>query len=1168
MKKSKEKHMNATKSINSTPSKNVVSARAMCCSVLAVAAFIFLPAVCLGQIPTPEILQVQPVSIAPGNADFTLTVTGTGFFSSGATAAIQWNGAALPNPTICVFPPGTHCSVKVPAANVASAGTAIITVVNTQTPAPPPPMTPMTATSNPVFFLISQPAQSLLFGNTPFTAGLPAGQGPMAIAAADLTTAFDPSLQLPSFVVANSTGLLPNSTNTNNTISNFIGDFLQPGTFLDISSLAVGHNPQALAIADFNGDGNPDIAVVNENDNSVSLFQGNGKGAFTPFATPTVAVATGEGPFAIVAGDFDGDGNIDLAVLSKLDDNCPAMNNVKEASVSFLLGDGKGGFSSASANPVCLSFTPVAMAAGDFDEDGFLDLAITNGSDPTQNCAVGSGTVELALSATLPLTIPPPPKFAAFCAGKSPVGIVAADFDGDGHLDVAVANAQGGGGVTPLFGDGTGAFKQATPPAPVTYPANTPIPGPIIAGDFNSDGMLDIAVADQGSSTVSILLQQKGATFTPGTPFSTQATDPTNPNSTVGHGPVALVAADFNKDGKLDIATANFNDNDVTVMLQGPAAFTLSCDASDPAPTPNTAGCSGPTPPTTLPPPLLAFGDQGIATTSSALLIDVKNIGSAALILQKTVAGPFAVDATSTTCTGSLAVGGQCTIGVVFMPPTIGQFSGNLSVVSGGPAVGLSGTGVGPSAQLGSLFMAFGDQQVGTTSSVMMVTVTNAGNAGSSNNQSQATLTISNITLGGSNANDYTITSGANSCMAGSMIAVNGTCMIYATFNPVFQTNPPPMPPTIDSGLRTAQIQITDNSNGVANGSQAIALSGNGTLPQIAISSPPLLFGNQQVDTTSGPETITLTNTGAAPLSLKPPTVTGPNAADFIVDLTPPGSCAIPGSLAISASCMVTVRFTPTYLNPAVGPRSATLNIMDDSGLGPSSTTVQLLSMSGTATFPVVNISTNLVQFGGVPITTTSVPMTFTLANVGTAPLNLNGIADSNAAEFAESDNCPRSPVQLAVNTFCTITVRLTPSSVGAQGATLTFTDTNLGGPSDFGTPSSVQTVTLSGTGTDFTLSVAPTSITIAPSKTATYTITLNPIDGFNNPIAFVCAGGPPHSNCFISGMLNGSASVILSTSQGANHGTFTLTFTGTFTASPPASGTLSHFVTASITIK
>ncbi len=68
--------------------------------------------------------------------------------------------------------------------------------------------------------------------------------------------------------------------------------------------------------------------------------------------------------------------------------------------------------------------------------------------------------------------------------------------------------------------------------------------------------------------------------------------------------------------------------------------------------------------------------------------------------------------------------------------------------------------------------------------------------------------------------------------------------------------------------------------------------------------------------------------------------------------------------------------------------------------------------------------------------------------------------------------------------------------------------------------------------------------------------------------MSYTCAGGPPHSNCFISGVSNGSASVILSTSQGVNHGTFTLTFTATYTAVPPASGTLAHSTTASITIK
>jgi len=214
------------------------------------------------------------------------------------------------------------------------------------------------------------------------------------------------------------------------------------------------------------------------------------------------------------------------------------------------------------------------------------------------------------------------------------------------------------------------------------------------------------------------------------------------------------------------------------------------------------------------------------------------------------------------------------------------------------------------------------------------------------------------------------------------------------------------------------------------------------------------------------------------------------------------------------------------------------------------------------------------LDFGGVPVTTTSAPLGFQISNVGTAPLSITSIVSTNPDYLIVGNTCPLLPATLAVNTNCNVTVRLTPSAVGTRTGSIVVTDNDRGTPTFITT----QTVVLNGAGTDFSLSASPTAITISPSKTATYTVTLNPNPPgttlpFTNPVTYSCAIGPPHSNCFVSGVSNGSATVILSTSQGVNHGTFTLTFTATFTPAAPAGGppgasALAHSTTATITVK
>ena len=309
------------------------------------------------------------------------------------------------------------------------------------------------------------------------------------------------------------------------------------------SPVAVGTNPGAAVVGDFNGDGIPDLAVVNLNGGTLTVLLGNGSGGFvsgpgSPFAVGTVGA---EEIYSVVAGDFNGDGIQDLAISNS------DLNNV-----TVLLGNGTGGFTPAPGSPVAVGHVPISVGVGDFNGDGIQDLAVANAGSSNITVLLGNGSGGFAAASGSPVAI-----------GANIANLAVGDFNGDGIQDLAVSGFVNSSQITVLLGKGSGGFTAA-PNSP--FPAGT-IPGPLTVGDFNGDGIQDLATVDPVGNDVTVLLGNGSGGFTPapGSPFA------------VGSDPDSIAVGDFNGDGIQDLVTANQHSNNVTLLLgNGSGGFTAA----------------------------------------------------------------------------------------------------------------------------------------------------------------------------------------------------------------------------------------------------------------------------------------------------------------------------------------------------------------------------------------------------------------------------------------------------------------------------------------------------------------------------------------------------------------------------------------------------------------
>ncbi len=272
------------------------------------------------------------------------------------------------------------------------------------------------------------------------------------------------------------------------------------------TNTTVGSQPRAIAYALIDAGMALDAVVTNAGSNNVSVLSGAGTGAFA--AKPNVGV--GNTPNAVVLRDLDGDGKFDMVVANP-------GGGAGMGTISIALGNGDGTFKPPSSMTTPVGAT--GMVAADMDKDGKLDLVISHGAAGSVSFLKGNGA---AFATPVPIS-------AGGAAARAD-DIVVADFDKNGNLDIAVSNGQSNN-VSVLFGQGNGTFIAP----PQTTATGGTAPNGLLAVDINSDGFMDLITANQGGNNISVMLGQAAGKFAAG------ATHP------VGAGPYYLATGDENR---------------------------------------------------------------------------------------------------------------------------------------------------------------------------------------------------------------------------------------------------------------------------------------------------------------------------------------------------------------------------------------------------------------------------------------------------------------------------------------------------------------------------------------------------------------------------------------------------------------------------------------------
>ena len=802
------------------------------------------------------------------------------------------------------------------------------------------------------------------------------------------------------------------------------------GTFQAAMTYGSG-GASSVAIGDLNGDGKPDLAVIN-NGGGAEVLLGNGDGTFAETFSVGGFVA-----FSVVVADVNGDGKLDLVTANPC---ITSTNGCPSGAVGVLLGNGDGTFQNAtiySSGGVYAHSVVVVDVNGDGKADVVLGNTFTpNG--PGSNAAVlfgnGDGTFQS------PVSYESGP-------GNAP-SVVPGDVNGDGIIDLLVVadavDSNDDGAVNVLLGIGGGKFASAATYVPAGLGSNA-----LVVADLNGDGNPDLVYGNRLFSDaccysgVGVSLGNADGTFPPGVGYSSLGY---NPDYT------AVEVADVNGDGKPDILVADqcFSQgcyaSAIAVLLgNGDGTFkpAVAYRTRIMPPSFAVADINGDGKPDVV--ALSQYGVEGMlgkgdGTFEPQVTLSSDGIG-ASYITVADVNGDGKPDILAVTeCVDiNLCVTGS--VGVLLgngdgtFQPEVSYDSGGLQAV--GFVIGdINGDGkpdlliqnnFGYSGTMGAIGVLLGNGDGTFQAATSWPTLDNTYSYFAEE------LVIADFNGDGkmdvvSGSQDSLLLGNGDGTFQAPILLPGGSYGVYP-------------------GYGTAVADFNhDGKPDLAVGSTTILLNISPGGATAVVSPTSVNFGNQTVGKGSAKQTVTLSNTGTAALNLSSIAASATNGSVVIQT----NNCG--ASVAAGASCAVTLAWIPS----ATGTMTGSLTFTDNAANSP-----QVVALSGVGVSPAVTLSPAKLVFHTQVVFTTSPSQTATLTNTGLGTLGIAKISVSGP--FLQTNTCGKSVVAGA---SCTFTVTFKPTTIGKSTGDISITD-NAG--------NSPQTVAVSGFGTYVML--APTSL-------------------------------------------------------------------------------------------
>jgi hypothetical protein len=805
-----------------------------------------------------------------------------------------------------------------------------------------------------------------------------------------------------------------------------------------------------LAVADFNGDGKPD--VLEQGQGTLEVLLGNGDGTFqtTPIITNIEASLQW-----VIAGDLRGDGKSDVLGFSN--------NNL-----IVYLGNGDGTFAAGVSYPVVIAFGPVVITLGDFNGDQKLDvvMSVPGGNVPGQEVVFlgnGDGTFQAGKIST---------------GAAYPASAVVGDFNGDGKLDLVISN-QSLGCNSPcptsiLLGNGDGTFQSPTPIFPGT--------GTLAVGDVNGDGKLDLVFLDE-SADVEVYLGNGDGTFSNTHTYQTQLS---------GGGNDGPVLADFNLDGKLDIAAAG-----TSLLGNGNGTFK------------GWSAVAGVGPLSISNLSLIAIGDfdkNGTQDLAAAMSVDslnpnnlyiFTNDGTGALslahtyLVQQQVQGIATADFNGDGSLDLIAVSQDPIHGTWGYSVLLGNGDGTFQSPVFYPQTALLDGSTIVVADFNNDHKL--DFAIPAGSGTLAVLLGNGNGTfgaptyvfdGGSNNQPASSLV--DVDFNGDGKID----------IAASGYFMGGMSILLGNGDGTFQTATFSFSDTC-GGLITADLNLDGKPDLVDTCSHVYLGNGNGTFKEVAASGY-IVTALADINGDGVPDEI-----GDQSI----------NKNGFAMGLALGNGDGTFGSFQAA--------FDYFMLFPEL---AADMNGDGKQDLIVAGGTIFVL-INTTVSVPGVNFSPAAVTFPSQPVGTSSSPIPVTLTNTGAVALTVTGVTlgGVDAGEFSQTNNCTR----VEPSATCTIKVQFMPTAVGGSVANLMVADNAAGSP---------QKVALSGTGTaatDFAIGPASgskNSETIAAGQMASFNLAITPSGSFSGTVSLTCAVTPvatPAPLCQVPASVNVTAGTV-----------------------------------------